>query len=119
MISYSVPYEHMQPITNKLYPCTTPPIADKELLRKAAADAMKAVELRALNLLEGGVGGALGARGGVRGTPMAACRAVGAPGAVPIAAAAGPPLNLQGSARSEPILRTDGLGGSGSSAGAP
>ncbi|GAB4823146.1 hypothetical protein N2152v2_010192 [Parachlorella kessleri] len=57
---------------------------DKEALRKQAANAMKAVELRSLNLLEGG----LLAGKTVRGTPMAATRLTsmagcGNPGAGP------------------------------------
>lgn len=47
--------------------------AHKEALRKQAADAMKAVELRSLNLLEGG----LLAGKTVRGTPMAATKLTG------------------------------------------
>uniref|UniRef100_A0A1D1ZU48 non-specific serine/threonine protein kinase n=2 Tax=Auxenochlorella protothecoides TaxID=3075 RepID=A0A1D1ZU48_AUXPR len=70
---------------------------DKETLRRAAADAMKAVELRSLNLLEGGVLGG-GARL-VRGTPMAACRPVpaGAGGAMNLVAAASRPGSAPGS----------------------
>ena len=44
--------------------------ADKEALRKQAADAMKAVEMRSLTLLQSSLGGSKNARG----TPMAANR---------------------------------------------
>lgn len=45
-----------------------PPVKDKEALRKQAADAMRAVEMRSLTLLEGSMGGPKI----LRGTPMAA-----------------------------------------------
>lgn len=59
--------------------------ADKEALRRQAADAMKAVELRSLNLLEGGL---LGKGKDTRGVPMAAAgKAVGMGGMASQAAA--------------------------------
>jgi hypothetical protein len=49
-----------------------PLVKDKEALRRQAADAMKAVELRSLNLLEGG----LGASRSTRGVPMASVKSM-------------------------------------------
>lgn len=57
------------------------PAADKEALRRQAAESMKAVELRSLNLLEGGL--AMGKA--VRGVPMAAAKGFVGPG-VPMGA---------------------------------
>lgn len=54
-----------------------PPLlpADKEALRRQAANAMKAVEMRSLNLLEGGMGAGNKL---TRGVPMAAGKPMGA-----------------------------------------
>lgn len=70
------------------HPIPSPSVnADKEALRRQAADAMKAVELRSLNLLEGGLGGR-GKGPNVRGVPMAATAKHGSMGNMAAAAAA-------------------------------
>ncbi|KAI3428748.1 hypothetical protein D9Q98_007570 [Chlorella vulgaris] len=60
--------------SGNLYGKRPPLKADKEALRRQAADAMKAVELRSLNLLEGGLGASKA--GTLRGVPMAAARSM-------------------------------------------